>query len=244
MFVATRTLAWLQNRRALVIAFVLLLSGIATVTYAASNQRNAPAPTRSAEGTIDGLTKSATAPRPKQHRPKPGTPSTVAPTATSVATPPLQSQPTTIAIPAIGVASEVIQVGLNPDNTLQAPQPGPDYDKAAWYKYSPIPGNVGPAIIEGHVDSAASGPSVFYKLGELRPGDQVEVTLANHAVSTFKVTGVREYPKENFPTAEVYGETTIPALRLITCGGTFDSSTGHYRSNVVVYATLLSHRAA
>jgi len=152
--------------------------------------------------------------------------------------------PVKIAIARIGVRSDVIPLGLNPDRTLQVPQPGPDYNKAAWYKYSPNPGQTGPAIIEGHVDSAADGPSVFFRLGDLRPGDHVEVTRADHEVAVFQIDGVRKYPKDQFPTATVYANTTTPTLRLITCGGDFDRTTHHYTSNIIAYAHLISHHIA
>ncbi len=122
------------------------------------------------------------------------------------------------------------------------PQPGPDYNKAAWYKYSPTPGQLGPSIIEGHVDSAKQGPSVFYRLGDLRPGNEVDVTLADGRVAVFTIDGVRSYSKDQFPTQVVYGNTNDPALRLLTCGGNFDASTGHYLNNIVAFGHLTSSR--
>jgi LPXTG-site transpeptidase (sortase) family protein len=146
--------------------------------------------------------------------------------------------PAAVHIPAIGVRSDLIALGLNPDGTLAVPQPGPDYDKAAWFDGSPRPGDIGPAVIEGHVDSAANGPSVFYRLGELVAGDRVEVTREDGTVVAFVVDEVRVVPKDDFPTLDVYGNTTTPELRLITCGGPFDSSAGSYVDNVVVFARL------
>ncbi len=131
--------------------------------------------------------------------------------------------------------SDLITVGLNRDGALEVPQPGPDYDKAAWFDGSPRPGAVGPAVIEGHVDSAANGPSVFYALGELVAGDRIEVTRADGSVVAFVVDEVRIVPKDDFPTFAVYGNTEGPELRLITCGGPFDRRTGHYRDNIIVY---------
>jgi LPXTG-site transpeptidase (sortase) family protein len=145
-----------------------------------------------------------------------------------------------ISIPAIDVRSELITLGVNPDGTLQVPQPGPDYDKAAWFDGSPRPGEVGPAVIEGHVDSAANGPSVFYSLGEVVAGDRIDVARADGSTVTFQVDEVRVVPKDDFPTLEVYGNTDGPELRLITCGGPFDSSDGHYEDNVVVFASQVA----
>jgi hypothetical protein len=157
-----------------------------------------------------------------------------------------RSVPVSISIPAIGVRSRLLYVGLNPDGTIQVPplDDPPLTNEAAWYKYSPTPGQVGPSIIVGHVDSAADGPSVFFRLGALRPGEQVQIILADHQVAVFMVTGVRVYPKDRFPTRTVYGTTSYPALRLITCGGSFDEQSHHYDSNVVAFASLVSSHPA
>lgn len=154
------------------------------------------------------------------------------------------SKPVAIAIPALGVQSSLQPLGLNPDGTLQVPQPGPLYNEAAWYKYSPTPGRPGPSIIEGHIDSAADGPSVFFRLGALKPGDQIDVTLADQTVAVFSVTGVRLYPKSAFPTATVYGHTNFAALRVLTCGGSFDHAAHSYTANTVVFAALTSSHPA
>ncbi|MCY7402624.1 MAG: class F sortase [Nocardioides sp.] len=144
--------------------------------------------------------------------------------------------PAEIRIPAIGVTSQVTQIGLNPDGTLAVPQPGPDYDKAAWYEGSPTPGQTGPSIIEGHVDSAKNGPSVFYDLGKLTPGATIDITRQDGSVVTFVIDEVTEFPKDAFPTERVYGNVDRPELRLITCGGEFDSKRGRYVNNTVVFA--------
>lgn len=153
-----------------------------------------------------------------------------------------RSLPVSIDIPAIEVHSVVQQVGLNPDGTIQVPplNDGAVTNEAAWYKYSPTPGEIGPSIIEGHIDSATEGPSVFFHLGALTPGDQVDITLQDGTVAVFQVDGVREYPKTDFPTQTVYGNIPYAGLRLLTCGGNFDPSTGHYLSNIVVFASLMS----
>ncbi|GAA4929444.1 sortase family protein [Actinomycetospora succinea] len=147
--------------------------------------------------------------------------------------------PVSLDIPAIGVSTPVNSVGLNPDGTLEVPAPGPQYDQAAWYRGSPTPGRVGPSVILGHVDSAADGPSVFYDLGRLRPGDRVTVTVTDRSVRTFAVDGVRRVPKDAFPRLEVYGDTAGPELRLITCGGPFDAAERSYEDNTVVFAHLV-----
>jgi Sortase domain len=157
-----------------------------------------------------------------------------------------RSLPVSISIPAIGVRSRLLYVGLNPDGTIQVPplNDPPLTNEAAWYKYSPIPGQPGPSIIEGHVDSLREGPSVFFRLGELKPGDLVSISLADRQVVVFKITGVRVYAKSQFPTSTIYGATDYAALRLITCGGSFDEQSHHYTSNVVAFASLVSSRPA
>ncbi len=154
------------------------------------------------------------------------------------------SEPAAIAIPAIGVHSEMQQVGLTAEHTLEVPAPGPYYDQAAWYKHSATPGAIGPSVIVGHVDSAANGPSVFFDLGNVRPGDEVLVTRRDGTVAVFEVESVNQYSKDDFPTELVYGNTDDAALRLITCGGAFDRAERSYRDNIVVFATLVgSHQA-
>jgi sortase (surface protein transpeptidase) len=211
----------------LVLAVLLLLGGGTAVAVGVAGQ-DADPPTPAAGRTSE-----------------PPTARVPAPDATSSGASPSQARvpepaalPVSVSIPAIDVRSELITVGLNPDGTLEVPQPGPDYDKAAWFRDSPRPGDVGPAVIEGHVDSAANGPSVFYDLGRLVPGDRVEVGREDGSVVTFVVDDVRVVPKDAFPTLEVYGNTDGPELRLITCGGPFDSAAGSYVDNVVVFASL------
>ena len=153
------------------------------------------------------------------------------------------SPPTHLDIPAIGVSSALMELGLNADHTVQVPPLGRD-SRAGWYRYSPSPGQVGPAVLLGHVDSAQYGPGVFFELGALRPGQSMSVTRADHTVAVFRVDRVISYSKNAFPTLEVYGNTDHAALRLITCGGRIDLSSHSYENNIVVYASLVSsHRA-
>ena len=111
---------------------------------------------------------------------------------------------------------------------------------AYWLTVSPTPGQLGPATIIGHVDSAAYGPGVFFKLGDLRQRDKIYVTRSDGTVAMFEIERVAEYKKAHFPTHEVYGNIDHAGLRLITCGGTFDPSIRSYESNIVVYAALVS----
>jgi sortase (surface protein transpeptidase) len=145
--------------------------------------------------------------------------------------------PVRLEIPAIGVATRLQRLGRAGDGTVEVPH-GPDkWDVAGWYDEGTRPGDPGSAVILGHVDSKA-GPAVFYRLRQLRPGDRVEVVRAGGSRVTFTVERVERYPKRRFPTADVYYPTLEPKLRLVTCGGTFDRSTGHYTDNVIAFATL------
>lgn len=153
-----------------------------------------------------------------------------------------RSKPVRLDIPSIGVHSDVQHLGQTPDGALETPAPGPRYNDAAWYRYSPTPGSFGPAIMLGHVDSAADGPSVFFRLGELQRGDRVAVTRADDSVVIFVVDEVHSYAKDDFPTQRVYGDIDHAGLRIVTCGGAFDDTTGHYLDNIVVFASLLAHK--
>jgi hypothetical protein len=140
--------------------------------------------------------------------------------------------PVRIRIPSIDVDAAMIPLGLNPDRTLEVPE---DFSRAGWWTGGARPGQPGPAIIAGHVDSH-TGPAAFFRLRELRPGDTIVVDRRDGTNARFTVLGSEQYPKNQFPTARVYGSTPGPTLRLITCSGTFDHSTGHYLDNTVVYA--------
>jgi sortase (surface protein transpeptidase) len=144
------------------------------------------------------------------------------------------AQPVLLTIPAIGVRTKLVDLGLNSNGTLQVPA---STEVAGWYSGSPRPGAVGAAVIAGHVDSR-TGLGVFFWLRTLRPGDRVYVGLSNGTMVVFTVMSVRMYAKDQFPTAAVYGPVPDAELRLITCGGTFDRSLHSYLSNVVVFARL------
>jgi sortase (surface protein transpeptidase) len=141
-------------------------------------------------------------------------------------------RPLSVTIPAIGVTSSLVPLALRPTGELAAPA---DFGRAGWYAEGPTPGDPGPAVIAGHVDSRA-GPAVFFRLRELQVGDVVEVRRSDGTAARFSVTGMERYPKAHFPTQRVHGPTPDRALRLITCGGSFDYAMRSYRDNVVVYA--------
>jgi len=152
-----------------------------------------------------------------------------------------RSMPVAVDIPAIGVHSKLLHLGVNSDGTIQVPSLGARADEAAWYKYSAAPGEMGTSVIEGHVDTYL-GPAVFFRLGALHPGDSIDVRLADGVTAVFRVTGVRQYLKSRFPAKTIYGATGFAALHLITCGGVFDNTTRSYLSSTVVFASLTSAR--
>ena len=142
--------------------------------------------------------------------------------------------PTRLWIPAIAVSTPLVRLGRLPDGTIEVPK---DWNTAGWYDKGPRPGQPGPAVILGHVDSR-SGPAVFYRLRALRPRDIIRVGLADGRILVFRVQRVERYPKNEFPTEAVYFPTLNRELRLITCGGEFDYAKRSYVDNIVVYATL------
>ena len=142
------------------------------------------------------------------------------------------AEPVSLTIPVIAVRTQLVHLGLTATGALQVP---PTTAVAGWYTGSSRPGAIGPAIIDGHIDSY-QGPGIFFRLVELRPGDRVYIRRADGTLVVFRVVKVQTYLKDHFPTEAVYGPTPDAELRLITCGGAFDSATGHYLSNVVVYA--------
>ena len=149
------------------------------------------------------------------------------------AQPALVASPVSLTIPLIGVKTDPITLGLAQGGAMQVPS---STTVAGWYTGSPRPGAVGSAIIVGHIDSE-TGPGVFYRLSDLRSGDDVFVKRADGTTAEFRVTSIQTYLKDHFPTQTVYGPTPDAELRLITCGGAFDAATHHYLSNIVVYAT-------
>ena len=155
-----------------------------------------------------------------------------------------RSLPVLLDVPRIGIHhASLMELGLAKDGSIQAPPLGAN-SPAGWYRDSPTPGQIGPSVILGHIDSTSAGRAIFYELGALRPGDIATVTLADQTVAVFQVDSVEKYAKSTFPTLRVYGNTDHSALRLITCGGSFNTHTRSYEDNIVVYAHLVSsHRA-
>ncbi len=145
-----------------------------------------------------------------------------------------ESTPVHLYVPSIGVETDLIGLGLQSDGTMEVPSGG---FPAGWYIGSPTPGELGPSILAGHVDWGGA-PGVFADLTEVKPGDAVIVTREDGTTASFAVTAVEQYPKDQFLTESVYGDIDHAGLRLITCGGDFDTDAASYDDNIVVYADL------
>ncbi|MFC8102634.1 class F sortase [Streptomyces sp. NPDC057363] len=146
-----------------------------------------------------------------------------------------RSVPVGLRIPAIGVDTPVMRLGLASDGTVEVP-PVTDDDRAGWYRHSPTPGQTGPSVLLGHVTVGAHGDGVFRHLARLHRGDRIEARLENGTAAEFTVTAVRTVAKADFPTDDVYGDVDSPELRLITCGGPRVGE--KYRDNVIAFAEL------
>lgn len=166
--------------------------------------------------------------------------SAVASAAAPVAPAMVRSVPTRLQIPRIGVDSALMELGLQDDGVLEVP---PEGFPAGWYTGAPTPGELGPAVLAGHVDWAGS-PGVFWALRELAPGDEVVLRRADGSTAVFRVSSVQQFAKDEFPTDAVYGDLSHAGLRLVTCGGSFDRAARSYRDNLVVFADLVEGRAA
>ncbi|CAG7650175.1 class F sortase [Actinacidiphila bryophytorum] len=224
-------------RRTAILLVVLAVACVAagvTAVFAATTGGGSPPPRPgpAAAGQLPGHSMSPMSGTPSM----PATPSRAAPAApapTRSGTLPA-SRPTVLDIPAVGIHSALLDLGLNKDGTIQVP--GKPL-QAGWYHGSPTPGQAGPSVILGHVDSYATGPAVFYRLGAMKPHQQIRVTRADHKVAVFTVDAVRSYDKAAFPTLDVYGNTPDAELRLITCSD-WNAHTRSYDGNTVVFAQL------
>lgn len=172
-----------------------------------------------------------------------GSPSTTSPSTTAAPADRLDfgplmapSAPVTLDIPTIGVhASSLIRLGIDKAGMLEAPA---SFGATGYWGDGPTPGEFGPAVIGAHVDSKA-GPAVFYRLGSIKKGALVTVGRADRTTATFVVDKVARYAKADFPTQLVYSVADRAEIRLITCGGAFDQSIGHYVDNIVVFGHLV-----
>jgi hypothetical protein len=172
---------------------------------------------------------------PTEPTPASGSAPVQGPTAPTSAVVRARATPTALEIPAIGVnTGELVDLGLTPSGAMEVPD---DAATAGWFALSPVPGEVGPAVLAAHVDYKKV-PGVFSRLHEVEVGDTAVVRRSDGTPVRFTAYRVERFSKSEFPTADVYGNTESPELRLITCGGAFDEAVGHYRDNVVVFARL------
>ena len=204
-------------RRFLLPAVILVLTAVGVTALGRGLlDRPAPAPAP-AVAAADPVVSPATAPR-------------------ELTTGPLldSSPPVRLAIPALRVSVPLVGLGQQRDGAMEVPT---DAKTVGWYTKAPTPGALGPAVLAGHVDYR-SRPGTFARLADLRAGDAVDIMRADGRMAMFTVTKVDRYPKDAFPSDAVYGAIDHAGLRLITCGGDFDSRSGHYADNIVVYASL------
>ena len=152
----------------------------------------------------------------------------------------VESVPVRLRIPRVGIVSTLVPLGVDGDGAMEVP---PDGSQAGWYSKAPTPGALGPAVLAAHV-TWDRRPALFFRLGELRQGDRIEVVRDDGTTAVFGVQRVASFAKARFPTQAVYGPVDHAALRLITCGGSFDESVGHYVENVVVFAAMVDSRSA
>jgi len=228
----------------LALTLALAIAGVVAIGVAVTGQQSPPTPAAARATETPPSTSPAAPPPPpstvEEEAADAGTPS---PSVSPSAAPAAVAAPVSLAIPAIGVTSDLLRLGLNGDGSVQVPPLAAD-DEAGWYERGPAPGAVGPAVVLGHVDSAAHGPGVFFELGGLAPGDEIAVTRADGTVAVFAVDRVERHPKDDFPTIDVYGNTEGAQLRLITCGGVFDAGARSYEDNVIAFASLVRTESA
>ena len=206
----------------------LALSGAAALGLAATGQEDAPP-----GPPPDGARAVSVAP--------PRTPGSEAP----ASEPALRSReldwarPVRVVIPSLDISSSFEEIALDADGVMETPQ---DPALAGWFTPAPAPGVVGVSVIAGHVTWDRE-PAVFFRLGDLRPGDRVEVERADGITAVFRVRRIGEFAKDAFPTEQVYQQVSGAELRLITCGGVYDDASNRYLSNVIVWGRMVSsHR--
>lgn len=225
---ARRRRTWLATAGA-----VLGAGGAAAVLFAATAQQ--PSPPTVDRDTLAGPT-APLATAPVTNRTPSSSPGSTVPTprksAPVLELPP--SDPKAISIPRLNAASQLEQLELDASGAMQVPR---DPDKAGWFTPSPSPGVTGSSVIAGHV-TWNRRPAVFFRLAELRAGDQIRITREDGITAVFSVDRIGRFPKNQFPTDQVYGAADHAGLRLITCGGDYDASSNRYLDNIIVWAHL------
>lgn len=217
-----------MTRRAL---GVCLVAGLVLLTGACGPAAPSAAPTTEASAASSG----SKLPVAAAATPVPAPALVPAPVAVSSPVVMASSKPVRVVVGSIGVDSDLMDLGLQDDGTMEVP---PGAFPAGWFTGAPTPGELGPAVIVGHIDWV-TGPGVFYELASLEVGAEIQVERSDGSTAVFRTTEVSVYDKDAFPTDLVYGDIDHAGLRLISCGGTFNRSTGHYESNVVAFAELV-----
>jgi len=221
---------WVRRRGVLiagVVAGVLVVGGVAGVAVATTNGTSGGA---GPAGGTSATSASASSSPASGRNAAGGFQDPAVPAENSDAT------PVSVTIPAIGVSSSLEDLHRGAAGELDPPK---DWDKAGWFSDGIVPGQVGPSVIAGHVDSPTAA-AVFFRLDELVAGDEIHVAMSDGTTRTFTVDRSERAAKSAFPTSDVYGTAPTPQLRLITCDGTFDTATGHYTDNLIVFADLSS----
>jgi hypothetical protein len=223
------------NKRLVGIALALL--AVASAVLITAGYLRAPASPPRPVAASTSMSSSAPTPSARSATPGPSTPAASQPSTLG------PSDPLRVDIPAIDVHAPTTPLGVDSSGEVELP-PLDQPQLTSWYRLGVSPGERGNAVIMGHVDSARSGPSVFYSLGNLKPGQTIEVTRRDNTVAVFTIDRVTLYDKDAIPKADIFGPSDHAGLRLITCGGAFDSHERSYVSNVVVFASLQGSREA
>lgn len=243
----TRDRRWWWRRGVTAVAVALAVTGAAALVVGLLSQTASPPAPAASAGTA---TAEAASPAPVEPVPTAGKPGPASPRepdspqadggSGDAAIELGWSRPVSVEVPAIGVRSSLVDLGLDADGVMETPEP---VDKAGWFTPSPPPGVPGATVIAGHV-TWNQRPSVFFRLGALELGDEVRVRRADGATVLFGVTRVDTFAKSAFPTEAVYDQPDSPQLRLITCGGEYDEEANRYLDNVVVWAEATAVREA
>lgn len=237
----TTTGARVRQRRALAVgAAALAVVGVVALAAGLLQQQQAPPAPPAAPTNVAGSAGAAPSPQPRSSGP-PTTRSAPEPSTRGAAVGGLDySEPSRLRIPGIDVSSDLVDIGLDENGVMETPEP---VDRAGWFTPSPPPGVRGATVVAGHV-TWDQEPSVFFRLGELRPGDEVELERRDGVTVVYRVSRIGTFAKDAFPTQAVYAQPDRPELRLITCGGEFDEAAGRYPDNVVVWAHAVATRPA
>ena len=223
----------LEGLRAATATGVLLLLTLAGCSAGSSGTPDAASPPSASAAASAAA--SPAAPGTALPAPAPSSPAATPPVAGPAVLP--RSEPVTLNIPAIGVRTDLLKLGLRENGSLQVPQDSGSGAPAGWYNGSPTPGERGPSVMLGHVNALGGATGVFADLRKLTPGTDIKVSRADGTTAVFTVDHGAQYSKNSFPTLEVYGNTPGAELRLITCDG-YDPATGLFDDNYVIYAKL------